>query len=851
MTQQSTEAEAEQTRREQEQEANRMVEVYSLEIQGSNWDIKPRELSTGRTILDADPRMQIEILIAMQAPRPNNWRMRSLEQQLRARHLPWTEADLQRIMDCFADENYWGTDWDAFLMPLQNFVNQGNALTKSLEGALRFQARKLIGAPGAHIRKIQAIIGGLLGEDKELLPDAVEPWAETAVADLAQMPSETQSAWKRLLAHVVNSDSSKPTTAWRKAGRECVAAVGEEAFRTGIVRWFGAVTVPPMGTMHYQDGGRNWDIQQSTGSDRNISLLKGLAWLCADRAEADIARALAKLIEACIRKQPGVGPWAVRAASGAIWALTEMNSSEAIGQLGRLKTKVTFRTALNAIEKGLETAAKRAGVTKADLEDLSVPTYGFAPDGTRQETFGECTVTATLAVPGKVTVEWFGANGKPVKSVPAAVKKEFAASLKEFKSDVDAAEKMLSAQQARFDSFYLPERVWPLGAWQERFGSHPLLSPIARRLIWHFREPNDGKKSLGIWNAAQAAFVDVQDRAIDGLTDSTEVRLWHPIGFSVEEVLAWRTYLQDHSIVQPFKQAYREVYLLTEAELRTQTYSNRFAGHILKQHQMNSLAALRGWKNKLRLLVDDDYPPASRDLAEFGLRAEFWIEGAGDAYGVDTTETGTYLYLSTDQVRFYAINAPENYAHASGGGYTAGHWGQNRNPTAALPLTEVPALVFSEIMRDVDLFVGVCSVGNDPAWQDGGPQGRHQDYWVRYSFGELSATAQTRHAVLSRLLPRLKIAPRCTLTDRFLVVRGDLRTYKIHLGSGNILMEPNDEYLCIVQDRSASQTDTPVNFLPFEGDPRLALILSKAFLLAEDTRIKDETITRQILRGTQ
>ncbi len=47
-------------------------------------------------------------------------------------------------------------------------------------------------------------------------------------------------------------------------------------------------------------------------------------------------------------------------------------------------------------------------------------------------------------------------------------------------------------------------------------------------------------------------------------------------------------------------------------------------------------------------------------------------------------------------------------------------------------------------------------------------------------------------------------------------MRGDLRTYKIHLGSGNILMEPNDQYLCIVQDRG-QEGDTAAVFLPFEG----------------------------------
>ena len=38
-------------------------------------------------------------------------------------------------------------------------------------------------------------------------------------------------------------------------------------------------------------------------------------------------------------------------------------------------------------------------------------------------------------------------------------------------------------------------------------------------------------------------------------------------------------------IQQPFKQAFREIYLLTDAEVNTRTYSNRMASHILKQHQ--------------------------------------------------------------------------------------------------------------------------------------------------------------------------------------------------------------------------------------------------------------------------
>jgi len=148
----------------------------------------------------------------------------------------------------------------------------------------------------------------------------------------------------------------------------------------------------------------------------------------------------------------------------------------------------------------------------------------------------------------------------------------------------------------------------------------------------------------------------------------------------------------------------------------------------------------------------------------------------------------------------------------------------------------------------VDLFVGVCSVGNDPEWQDRGEAGADMTYWRQFSFGDLSATAKTRREVLERLLPRLKIASKCFLDERFLIVHGALRTYKIHLGSGNILMEPNDRYLCIVPDRiSSSSRPLQDIFLPFEGDNTLAVILSKAFLLAEDMKIKDPAIRNQLL----
>ncbi len=96
-------------------------------------------------------------------------------------------------------------------------------------------------------------------------------------------------------------------------------------------------------------------------------------------------------------------------------------------------------------------------------------------------------------------------------------------------------------------------------------------------------------------------------------------------------------------------------------------------------------------------------------------------------------------------------------------------------------------------------------------------------------------------------MPRLKIADLCWFSDESFVVRGQSRSYKSHLGSGNILMTPNDQYLCIVPKQSSAAGEGNV-FLPFEGDGLLSVILSKAFLLAEDDRIKDASIVSQLKR---
>ena len=450
---------------------------------------------------------------------------------------------------------------------------------------------------------------------------------------------------------------------------------------------------------------------------------------------------------------------------------------------------------------------KKIGAALADRPEAAfrLPDLGFGTDGVFRATAGAYEGTVTVA--DEVSLTWRRSGSAELRGVPAAVRRDHPGELQVLRDLVKTARAHIATVTRALEGGLVASAPQPYERWCA-FAGHPLGRPLSERLIWEV------EVASGEWRAVLPAGGELLDSAGRPVAAVGAVRLWHPVRASVEEIRAWRDLLTERGIRQPFKQAFREIYLLTPAELETGVYSNRFAAHLLRYQRLFALFKTRGWTTTMLGAWDGGSEAgATRELAGRRWRARFFHSYA---------ESDLDL-ASTDQVRFE--------------GRTEGAWRE-------VALAEVPPVVFSEAMRDVDLFVGVTSIAADPEWSDRG-EDRYEAYWQREGFGALSATAEVRRDALARLLPRTKLAAPTELTERFLRVHGSLRTYKIHLGSANILMEPDDAYLCIV--RSPSGDDRV--FLPFE-DERLALILSKAFLLADDATIDDATILRQIKRGS-
>lgn len=677
---------------------------------------------------------------------------------------------------------------------------------------------------GSDLAKIRTNLSKLIhdGGENSLPPYRLDKdnFGDYVNESIDRLSKEEKHDWYALFHHCLTASAGKPSKKFLGSGNEIIDKIKIDKFKTITRDFFSFVAnMKAVETIHHH----TYNGQEYTHStytflaDKNNTLLKGLVWLFARFHDTQSVQTIGKLCEKCFEKIPGVGPSAAAVGNACMYTLANSKGLEGIGQLSRLKLKIRQNNTRNLLQKYLDEASLKLKISPEEIEEMAVPDFGLE-NGSKSYSFDGYSLRVSIEKIGKIKQEWFNPEGKIQKSVPAIVKQDpkLTAKLKKVREEIKSIQKYLSAQRDRIDRSFILDRSISKESFDKYYLNHGLVSFIARKLIWNVIREN--RKTPVIYKGNNT-FQNIEGKEVT-LEESDEFSLWHPMDAEPESVLNWRSQLEEMGLQQPIKQAFREVYILTDAEVNTKTYSNRMAAHILKQHQFNALAGVRGWRYTLMGAFDDGRynEAASLYLPSYDILAEYWINelNADDQW----TDSGIWNYITTDQVRF--IQGEET-----------------------LNLKDVPKVVFSEVMRDVDLFVGVASVGNDPEWQDNGGLTEYRDYWTSYSFGDLTEVAKTRKAVLENLIPKLAIRNVARIEGKFLIVQGKVRTYKIHIGSTNILMEPNDQYLCIVPDRK-SDTGSEKVFLPFEGDRGLSLVLSKALLLANDDKITDQTILSQI-----
>lgn len=665
--------------------------------------------------------------------------------------------------------------------------------------------------PGA--KELRDKIGELIYVEGEKQLDLGRgPWSQIVFDEIKAKEDITRAGWEGLLGHCADLDQAVPGPKWKKKARELITVLGEAEVFAAMLRWLAPGPTPGQ-------------PPEARSPIEDSPYQKGVVWCVAQRDDRETAVAIADFGIACLRKVPLLGAVSQKVGFSCVQALGAMECSEAVTQLTRLRAKVKYTVARRLIEKSLQQAAERSGLTVRELEDISVDKYGLDAQGAAEISVGDAKAIVRLGEDGRVTVAWRGADGKPAKAAPPPIKKAFPKEVRAVASLAKELEQAYLAQRIRLESSFVQPHGMPLAHWRQYFIEHPLLGFLGRRLIWAFRN-SDGSERSGIWAGERIA--DSAGNPVDPAATQT-VRLWHPLASDPEEVRRWRERIFAMKIRQPFRQAFREFYEVTDGERETRRYSNRFARVLMRQHQFASLCRARGWDYRLMGTSFDGGNTPTKKFDEWKMRVEFYVDlppdrdpallesGLGEQSGA-----GINLFIGSDQVRFYR---------------------EGRE----VAVDEVPAILYSEVMRDIDFFTSVCAVGSDETWSDQGDRGLGI-FSENFNLQELLGLITLRRETLALVLPHTPINDRCKIHKTWLEVRGQLGPYRIEFAWGGAalltdsgirrLKIPNNILEGVALDFSA---------IPIDLDYRTEMILRKAYLLADDWKIESPELVQQLM----
>lgn len=372
-------------------------------------------------------------------------------------------------------------------------------------------------------------------------------------------------------------------------------------------------------------------------------------------------------------------------------------------------------------------------------------------------------------------------DGKVLKSLATKLKKEeyieeIKTVHKTLKEQYSRSRKMLEQSMEDGIKFYAYEL--------KKLSTNPVIAPLIKNLVFKFND------ILGYYENNKLVGFDKKAKKITLIEDINKDELLsiaHP--FDLFNSKQWAFYQQDileRQIKQPFKQVFRELYIKTKDELEMDK-SRRYTGQQIQPTKTVALLKTRRW-------VVDDYDGLQKVYYKENIIAKMYA--MSDWYSPAEMEAPTI-----EDIVFY-----------------------DRRTFETLTIKDVPDLIFSEVMRDIDLVVSVAHVG------DVDPEASQSTIEMRRAIVEFNAK-----------LFKLK---NVTFTESHALIKGTRAEYSIHLGSG-----------VIHQKAGATIEVLPVHsqhrgriFLPFvDEDPKTAEIMAKVLLFAQDEKIKDIFILEQII----
>ena len=441
-------------------------------------------------------------------------------------------------------------------------------------------------------------------------------------------------------------------------------------------------------------------------------------------------------------------------------ALGTLDDAACFAALGLMKARVTNRNVSKQIARALETAAARRGMSPSELLELSIPTMGGraaagGDDRRRGRGHGDRCGRRGLV---RVARSRRGHRASPPRR--SSTRCRGGAPLKEEAKERKTA---MALERGRIEDLFVEDREWDIETWRQRYVRHPLSGPFGRRLVWRLV---DGSASRSVMPSEDGSLVAADGSGVEA-GDGALIRLWHPID-------------ADEDRCRPPGE--RPSSSAASASRSSRRFA-RYTGWRQRRGDRHGVGPIRGPHPALLPGPRADAGPA------LGHELPGSVRRRGDRHRQGRVPEPRPARRVPARRDLAARAGPQrgHALHDGGGPFRADGGRRARGPEGG------PAIVFSEAMRDVDLFVSVSSVGADGTGRSAAAATPDQS--ARCLLEPLLRGAAPGHGAdpprRARAEPSgLAIADRCDLGERWLEVRGDLRTYRIHLGSANVTMEP-------------------------------------------------------------
>jgi hypothetical protein len=273
--------------------------------------------------------------------------------------------------------------------------------------------------------------------------------------------------------------------------------------------------------------------------------------------------------------------------------------------------------------------------------------------------------------------------------------------------------------------------------WRIRLAEHPQAKALAGKLVWRILDASD--ESVSVLPAVECGGLTLRDAsgvAISAKPDS-RVTLWHPLDATDGEQRIWRDRLAALRIKQPFKQIFREYYVVPSDELST-TATEMFSGHIVAIIPFLGLARRERWNL--------EYDCLARSFGQWTARFDLADHIYPGCEGATTTQNVSL-------------------------------WASSKRPSPAC-LGSLDPITLSEILRAIDLLVSASAFA-----LSGDDRMRHyEDRLQHLGQGPLGAMAEMRKQALEHAFKGLEGMDDVQFDARHLRVD----RYAIHLATGRV-----------------------------------------------------------------